>query len=251
MLQRTVPGTSGSRAVGSARHGSGGRAGQATSLGGELPTTYVVGCVPADLAEGIGLSPAVAAAVPKALAAVGEPSLGKKSFPIQLRRCRTCAWEYRGGSSSSSRVTAASSPSWMWPGWSGKSTSACWMTGRRKPGSWVLIHMGFALERVDAAGAEQAMNGLELMGRPSGTGSEPPPGSRITGKCRQVTSEEQPDVRRRRNGSAPRVPKPAAHRAPAPGTARAWGSEPPVKEPAQPGRRRLLRTRRWLPKGWA
>ncbi|WP_427007885.1 HypC/HybG/HupF family hydrogenase formation chaperone [Pseudarthrobacter sp. H2] len=38
--------------------------------------------------------------------------------------------------------------------------------GPLPPGSWVLIHMGFALERVDAAGAEQAMSGLELMGRP-------------------------------------------------------------------------------------
>lgn len=35
-----------------------------------------------------------------------------------------------------------------------------------EPGDWVLIHMGFAVERVDAAGAEQAMAGLELMGRP-------------------------------------------------------------------------------------
>ena len=33
------------------------------------------------------------------------------------------------------------------------------------PGDWVLIHMGFAVEKVDAAGAEQAMQGLELMGR--------------------------------------------------------------------------------------
>lgn len=33
------------------------------------------------------------------------------------------------------------------------------------PGDWVLIHMGFAVERVDAAGAERAMQGLELMGR--------------------------------------------------------------------------------------
>src|SRR6185312_2432206 len=40
------------------------------SLGGALPPTYVVGCVPADTTEGIGLSPAVAAAVPKAIAAV-------------------------------------------------------------------------------------------------------------------------------------------------------------------------------------
>jgi hydrogenase expression/formation protein HypC len=34
------------------------------------------------------------------------------------------------------------------------------------PGDWVLIHMGFAIERIDAAGAEQAMQGLELIGRP-------------------------------------------------------------------------------------
>ncbi len=34
------------------------------------------------------------------------------------------------------------------------------------PGDWVLIHMGFAVERVDVAGAEKAMAGLELMGRP-------------------------------------------------------------------------------------
>ena len=35
-----------------------------------------------------------------------------------------------------------------------------------QPGDWVLIHMGFAVERVDEAGAEQAMSGLEMMGRP-------------------------------------------------------------------------------------
>ncbi len=34
------------------------------------------------------------------------------------------------------------------------------------PGQWVLIHMGFAVELTDAEGAEQAMTGLELMGRP-------------------------------------------------------------------------------------
>ncbi len=44
--------------------------GRLRSLGGELPLTYVVGCVPADLTEGIGLSAAVAAAVPQAIAAV-------------------------------------------------------------------------------------------------------------------------------------------------------------------------------------
>jgi len=34
------------------------------------------------------------------------------------------------------------------------------------PGDWVLIHMGFVVQRVDQAGAEKAMSGLELMGRP-------------------------------------------------------------------------------------
>jgi hydrogenase assembly chaperone HypC/HupF len=33
-------------------------------------------------------------------------------------------------------------------------------------GQWVLIHMGFAVELTDAAGAETAMTGLEMMGRP-------------------------------------------------------------------------------------
>jgi len=44
------------------------------------------------------------------------------------------------------------------------------------PGDWVLIHMGFAVERVDAAGAEQAMVGLEMMGRPreDGPAKAPP-----------------------------------------------------------------------------
>jgi len=34
-----------------------------------------------------------------------------------------------------------------------------------EPGEWLLIHMGFALERIDEAGAERAMSGLEMMGR--------------------------------------------------------------------------------------
>jgi hydrogenase maturation protease len=46
--------------------------GRLRSLGGELPLTYVVGCVPADLTEGIGLTGPVAAAVPLALAAVEQ-----------------------------------------------------------------------------------------------------------------------------------------------------------------------------------
>ena len=34
------------------------------------------------------------------------------------------------------------------------------------PGDWVLIHMGFAMERIDEAEAREALSGLELMGRP-------------------------------------------------------------------------------------
>jgi hydrogenase expression/formation protein HypC len=33
------------------------------------------------------------------------------------------------------------------------------------PGDWVLIHLGFAVERIDEARASLAMEGLELMGR--------------------------------------------------------------------------------------
>jgi len=32
------------------------------------------------------------------------------------------------------------------------------------PGDWVIIHMGFVVEKTDAAGAAHAMSGLRLMG---------------------------------------------------------------------------------------
>lgn len=31
-------------------------------------------------------------------------------------------------------------------------------------GDWVIIHMGFAVEKTDAAGAQAALNGLKLIG---------------------------------------------------------------------------------------
>jgi hydrogenase expression/formation protein HypC len=34
------------------------------------------------------------------------------------------------------------------------------------PGDWIVIHMGFAMERIDAEGAAKALAGLEMMGRP-------------------------------------------------------------------------------------
>jgi hydrogenase expression/formation protein HypC len=33
------------------------------------------------------------------------------------------------------------------------------------PGDWVIIHMGFVVEKTDRTGADAAMAGLELMGR--------------------------------------------------------------------------------------
>jgi hydrogenase maturation protease len=53
-------------------------------LGGTLPTTYVVGCRPANVEEGIGLSPAVTAAIPEAVAAVR--TLVRRVTPAESRR---------------------------------------------------------------------------------------------------------------------------------------------------------------------
>jgi hydrogenase expression/formation protein HypC len=38
------------------------------------------------------------------------------------------------------------------------------------PGDWVLIHMGFALEQIDEAGARKALSGLQMMGSPGDGG---------------------------------------------------------------------------------
>lgn len=40
-----------------------------------------------------------------------------------------------------------------------------------EPGDWVVIHMGFVIEKTDKAGADVALAGLKLMG----SGSEDPP----------------------------------------------------------------------------
>ena len=34
-----------------------------------------------------------------------------------------------------------------------------------RPGDWVIIHMGFVVEKTDQAGAAAAMTGLRLLGR--------------------------------------------------------------------------------------
>jgi hydrogenase maturation protease len=47
------------------------------SMGGELPPTYVVGCEPADIEDGMGLTAAVEAAVDRAIDAVIEVLTGE------------------------------------------------------------------------------------------------------------------------------------------------------------------------------
>ena len=45
------------------------------------------------------------------------------------------------------------------------------------PGDWVIIHMGFVVEKTDKAGADEAMEGLELMGRGRGHPRRPMTGT--------------------------------------------------------------------------
>ena len=44
---------------------------------------------------------------------------------------------------------------------------------RVAPGDWLLIHMGFAVDRLDQAGADKALAGLEMMGRSRSESDEP------------------------------------------------------------------------------
>ncbi len=55
-------------------------------LGGALPPTYVVGCQPADVGEGIGLTPAVQAAVGPAVALVHGCSPSGWTAPHRVAR---------------------------------------------------------------------------------------------------------------------------------------------------------------------
>ena len=56
-------------------------------LGGSLPPTYVVGCKPADVGDGIGLTPAVAAAVDGAIALVHEVLEEQLCLPAGRSTC--------------------------------------------------------------------------------------------------------------------------------------------------------------------
>ena len=60
-----------------------------SSEGGSLPPTYVVGCQPADVGEGMGLSPAVAAAVDGAVVLVHDLLAERLGHPTPDRPERT------------------------------------------------------------------------------------------------------------------------------------------------------------------
>ena len=131
------------------------------ALGGRLPPrTLLVGCRVAETGEGMGLTPLVAAAVDEAVRAVQRLVTGG----LRRRRWPEMCLGIPG------RVVE------MVPGFGDQLALVEVEGAARKvniglldeapaPGQWVLIHMGFAVELTDAAGAEQAMAGLELMGR--------------------------------------------------------------------------------------
>lgn len=55
------------------------------------------------------------------------------------------------------------------------------------PGDWLLIHMGFAVDRLDQAGADKAIAGLEMMGR-SREESDEPHGAAFEAQLRSTPS---------------------------------------------------------------
>jgi hydrogenase maturation protease len=59
------------------------------SLGGTLPATYVVGCQPGDVGEGIGLTSAVEAAVDRAVDLVHEVLTEQLGLPVARDRAAT------------------------------------------------------------------------------------------------------------------------------------------------------------------
>lgn len=59
-----------------------------------------------------------------------------------------------------------------------------------QPGEWLMIHMGFALERIDEAGAAGALSGLQLVGRPL---EDSPPAYEDSSRSRRQTARSPTD----------------------------------------------------------
>ena len=123
------------------------------ALGGELPPTYVVGAAPESLEDGIGLSPTMSAAVAPAGVAVRSCSRPDRG-PSPLRPGRTDAMCL----GIPGRVVE------LVDGYAGQLAMVDVQGATRRinlgmldpedqqvgSGDWVLIHMGFAVERIDA-----------------------------------------------------------------------------------------------------
>ena len=135
------------------------------ALGGTPPHTIVVGCEVENVDEGMGLSDAVAAAVPDAVRRSRTWWRDLLASEHRCGRAEPCVW--------GSRVRS----SHMLEGY-GDQLALVDVAGEHRkvnigmlpeetfaPGDWVIIHMGFVVEKTDKAGADAAMAGLELMGR--------------------------------------------------------------------------------------
>ena len=133
---------------------------------------YLVGCRPAELSEGIGTDPGRAE---RGASGRGRPYAASCRQLIDDQHTRRRA----GVAPCVSAFPDRSSE--MLEGYGGqlalvdvsgrahaRSTSGCsnLISKHLAPGDWVLIHMGFALDRIDEAEAREALAGLELMGRP-------------------------------------------------------------------------------------
>ena len=133
------------------------------ALGGTPPYTVVIGCEAANVDEGIGLSDAVAAAVPDAVQAIEDVVGAAARRPRQggLTMCLGIPGQVvgmlEGYGDQLALVDVAGEHRKVNVGMLPEETFA--------PGDWVIIHMGFVVEKTDKAGADAAMAGLELMGR--------------------------------------------------------------------------------------
>ena len=122
--------------------------GSLRDLGGRLPPTYVIGCRPADIGEGIGLSEPVEQAVPVAMETV-HAVLRERVLDMaaaETERADMClgipgqvveVLEGNAGLLALVDVVGAQRPINL----------GMLEDPAVEPGQWVLIHMGFALER--------------------------------------------------------------------------------------------------------
>ena len=129
------------------------------ALGGQLPPTYVVGAAPENLADGIGLSPTLAGAVAPAAARVLRPARqpavgpGRRGSEGLTTMCLGIPGQVvevlEGYAGQLALVDVQGATRRINLGMLDPDDQQV------RSGDWVLIHMGFALERIDQAGAER------------------------------------------------------------------------------------------------